>query len=287
MSGLSLLEKYLYNVNLTPLSKSELIEIISTNFPKLAIISPRIVDIFLLFAGGFHEFDDGMSNGIKEQNINCGRMVSTRDLLKLCDRSCPTFQATSIECAELVFQNCIDLFCSHLPAGTFKTNMTINTGSYLGIIETRCVYFSNEYRPSVRLNSDEIIFNRAKLDRRKKLKNSGEQMPTFSFTRVASCILERIAVGVLHNEPILLVGETGVGKTSSVQYLAYQTNHKLVVINMNNQSDVADLIGGFKPVDMSFVISPLRIEFEKLFLRTFDVMKNEKFLGHVSETFKR
>lgn len=45
--------------------------------------------------------------------------------------------------------------------------------------------------------------------------------------------------------------QTGVGKTSSVQYLAYQTNHKLVVVNMNNQSDVSDLIGGFKPVDIS------------------------------------
>ncbi len=61
-------------------------------------------------------------------------------------------------------------------------------------------------------------------------------VPTFSFTRIASCILERIAVAIEQNEPILLVGETGVGKTSSIQFLDNQTNHKLVVVNMNNQS---------------------------------------------------
>ena len=35
-------------------------------------------------------------------------------------------------------------------------------------------------------------------------------------------LLERVAVSVSNNEPVLLVGETGVGKTSSVQYLAQQ-----------------------------------------------------------------
>ena len=35
-------------------------------------------------------------------------------------------------------------------------------------------------------------------------------------------LLERVAVAVSRNEPVLLVGETGTGKTSSVQYLAHQ-----------------------------------------------------------------
>jgi midasin len=46
-------------------------------------------------------------------------------------------------------------------------------------------------------------------------------------------------------EPVLLVGETGTGKTSAVQYLADKTGHHLVVINMNQQSDSADLLGGY------------------------------------------
>ena len=44
----------------------------------------------------------------------------------------------------------------------------------------------------------------------------------FSYTRQSSVLLERVAVCVRNQEPVLLVGETGTGKTSSVQYLAEQ-----------------------------------------------------------------
>ena len=66
----------------------------------------------------------------------------------------------------------------------------------------------------------------------------------FAFTRQAVSLLERIAMCVQNSEPILLVGETGTGKTSSVQYLSQQLGHDLKVINMNQQSDSADLLGG-------------------------------------------
>ena len=45
---------------------------------------------------------------------------------------------------------------------------------------------------------------------------------TFSFTRMSSALLEKVSVCVMNSEPVLLVGETGTGKTSSVQYLAQQ-----------------------------------------------------------------
>lgn len=111
--------------------------------------------------------------------------------------------------------------------------------------------------------------------------------PVFSFTRIASCLLERIAICVEQNEPALLIGETGVGKTSSVQYLAQQLSRRLVVVNLNNQSDVSDLIGGYKPVDLKCIIGPLRVEFEKLFRQTFNVEKNEKFLSNIAICFNK
>ena len=48
----------------------------------------------------------------------------------------------------------------------------------------------------------------------------------FAFTRQAVSLLERVAVCVARNEPVLLVGETGTGKTSSVQYLAAQMGER-------------------------------------------------------------
>lgn len=43
---------------------------------------------------------------------------------------------------------------------------------------------------------------------------------TFAATRPSSVLLEQLAVCVTKGEPVLLVGETGTGKTSTVQYLA-------------------------------------------------------------------
>ena len=57
---------------------------------------------------------------------------------------------------------------------------------------------------------------------------------TFSFTGMTSCKLDRLAVCVAQSAPILLVKESGVGKTSSVQYLAQKKGHTFIVVNMNN-----------------------------------------------------
>lgn len=87
------------------------------------------------------------------------------------------------------------------------------------------------------------------------------------------------------NEPVLLVGETGVGKTTSVQFLAEKTGRKLRVVNMNQQSDSADLLGGFKPVSLKRSLHKLRETFTQLFCDTFSSSNNAKFLGHLDTCF--
>ena len=49
---------------------------------------------------------------------------------------------------------------------------------------------------------------------------------------------------IKNKEPVLLVGETGVGKTSAIQFLAEKTGHQLVAVNLNQQTESCDLIGG-------------------------------------------
>lgn len=67
----------------------------------------------------------------------------------------------------------------------------------------------------------------------------------FALTRMACTLIERLAIAVQHKEPVILVGETGTGKTSVIQRLAYLTGRKLKVINLNQQSDSVDLLGGY------------------------------------------
>ena len=87
---------------------------------------------------------------------------------------------------------------------------------------------------------------------------------------------------IKNKEPALLVGETGVGKTSAIQFLAEKTGHKLVAVNLNQQTESCDLIGGIKPVNVEHYVNPVYIEFLTLFERTFDSSKNVKFMGHLS-----
>ena len=43
-------------------------------------------------------------------------------------------------------------------------------------------------------------------------------------------MMERLAQAVAHNEPVLLIGETGTGKTRTIQNLSTSCNAKLHVI---------------------------------------------------------
>ena len=52
----------------------------------------------------------------------------------------------------------------------------------------------------------------------------------FALTRETLYLLEKLCVCVCRNEPTLLVGETGCGKTSTVQYLAQQTGILFIVL---------------------------------------------------------
>lgn len=54
-------------------------------------------------------------------------------------------------------------------------------------------------------------------------------MSSFAFTRQSSSLLEKIGMSINHQEPVLLVGETGTGKTSIVQYLAQQTGEFIIL----------------------------------------------------------
>jgi midasin len=64
-------------------------------------------------------------------------------------------------------------------------------------------------------------------------------------------MLQLVAVALQQNEPLLLVGETGTGKTTMVQQLAQATGMELVVLNLSQQTDSSDLLGGFRPVEVT------------------------------------
>ncbi|KAL6259527.1 hypothetical protein P5V15_009444 [Pogonomyrmex californicus] len=149
-------------------------------------------------------------------------------------------------------------------------------------------YFCNVYKPIIKPLPEFLRAGRVELIRKKEqYAKINVKKINFSFTRPSACLLERIATCVMQKEPVLLVGETGTGKTSAIQYLASNTGHKLIIINMNQQSESADLLGGYKPVDLKFLISPIRKEFEILFRSHFVIEPNKKFLERLAEHYEQ
>ncbi|EAX95447.1 hypothetical protein TVAG_243360 [Trichomonas vaginalis G3] len=107
--------------------------------------------------------------------------------------------------------------------------------------------------------------------------------PSFAYTFTALHNMESVARALSMREPVLLVGETGTGKTTLVQFIASSVGAKFTVINMHHQSDTLDIIGGFKPVDLDKLMSPFFSRFMKVFSKTFDAAKNAQSLNLIDQ----
>ena len=86
---------------------------------------------------------------------------------------------------------------------------------------------------------------------------------------------------------MLLVGETGTGKTALVQQMATLVGAPLVVVNLSNQSESADFLGGFRPAGARHLCLPLLPKFTAAFERTFPSAANAEFLQRVQRYAER
>ena len=62
-------------------------------------------------------------------------------------------------------------------------------------------------------------------------------------------LLQKIAKGVVLDQPTMLEGEAAVGKSYTIEYLAALTNNEVFRMSLNGQTDTTDLIGKWVPKD--------------------------------------
>lgn len=95
----------------------------------------------------------------------------------------------------------------------------------------RMEYFLQSYKPSIDIGTSEFSVGRIRIQRISKEFNQIEKRKKkFAFTRHALLLMEKIAACIYFSEPVLLVGDTGVGKTSVIQYFADQIGQQLLVL---------------------------------------------------------
>ncbi|KAF9140977.1 AAA ATPase midasin [Mortierella sp. GBA39] len=288
-------------VQVNSLSHEELSQIIHERFQDLGdqVLPNLIMTVFQSIAATFASPEFSTSQSM------VSRTISPRDLMKWCTRIDTLIKAKGgymalgnlisskrgVDPAILqdLFSEAVDCFCSMIAEYDVWEKVLIRLGAALTIPEQMVRHFINTYTPELDdRNPDRITIGRVTLPiltveqggSRKKNKRSD-----FAKTAHAAKLMERIAVSVHLNEPVLLVGETGTGKTTVVQHLASLLNHNLTVINLSQQSDSSDLLGGFKPVDVKVLAVPLKNMFDDLFCRTFSRKKNQQFINLVDKYY--
>ena len=85
------------------------------------------------------------------------------------------------------------------------------------------------------ISKESCFFGRVSLLRSKQIDESIDDNTSnkFVYTGITLRVLEQISQAISQNESLLLVGETGTGKTTAVQEIAKLIRKKLHVFNMN------------------------------------------------------
>ncbi|XP_066110370.1 midasin isoform X3 [Saccopteryx bilineata] len=301
-SHATLLDKYWTKIHLDNMDKTELNEVLRNRYPSLLAAADHLLDIYLQLTGEKHHSlgdegsvggeqapQEGSEAGRENKRLSLeGRELSLRDLLNWCNRIAHSFDSLSSSASLNIFQEALDCFTAMLSKNTSKLKMAEVIGSKLNISKKKAEFFCQLYKPEVVINELDVQVGRVRLLRKQsEAVYLQRERLTFAATRPSSVLIEQLAVCISKGEPVLLVGETGTGKTSTVQYLAHITGHRLRVVNMNQQSDTADLLGGYKPVDHKLIWLPLREAFEELFAQTFSKKQNFTFLGHIQTCYRQ
>lgn len=277
-------------------SNEELADIMRTRFPILDAYVPDISRVY-----------GSLSNRNRNSNVdskvifNLGRPLGPQDLFRWCKRLEDFLLAAGVQFSyepisetlhDMIFVEAVDCFAGLFPDGSTKSAIAGIIAQELRISAERAHYCLEARRPEYAVNDSTIRIGRIALS--KKTANLGSKFPNklaktapFARTTYVLRVLESIAVAVKMAEPCLLVGETGTGKTTMIQQLADSLGYKLTVVNLSQQSEAGDLLGGYKPLNTRSLALPMKEEFDDLFEKTFSTKRNRQYIEMIGKAVSK
>ena len=277
-------------------SQTEVEQIINQKFPRLSGKTSRAVTKLwqdtCVAANDFPSLGRGI--GIRELerfSARINRLVPTSsdgmeigDVEEDASLSCVF---THVNLREEIFLYARDVFFG---AGTptasarqFAEQAASIAGQHLGLSRERQIAALFSRTPEFDIERDVNGRNIAvRVDRTRLVANSGTEIlqthsRTFAMHKPAVRLMGRLATSISLGEPILLTGETGTGKTSAVTHLATILRKPLISLNLSQQTESSDILGGFKPIDARVPGMKLYQTFMRLFGATLSSKKNPKF----------
>lgn len=277
---------HMSNVKIPP--PVELEQIIVGSFPLLRKYTPMIMSVYKRICNPFSAL-----SMIHAGRSTVERPVTPRDVLKWCRRLQETLVASGCKTGDepinetardWMFMDAIDCFCGSLSKPEAKAVLASSIAEEMHLSKQLTEHYLKAYVPQIEENQNSFKVGRVMLTRRKFSNRVVKSKKPFASTSHSKRLLEQISMAIKLREPVLLVGETGIGKTTVIQQLAESLGHKLVAVNLSQQSEVGDLLGGFKPVNARSLAVPLKEEFEDLFASTgISASKNQKYLDQIGK----
>jgi midasin len=295
------------------LSLQEVQRILCAQFPSiLPGLIEKLLSVYVYINGEPTTATSGKRQGAaltRVQRFGSGKKFNLREMLKAAGRiqaNCGEFNHASGFMTDLqkrtALQEVVDVFAGSIRTRSVYEEVVQVLGGIWGVSEAEVsAYFLNTAGDDVATQQAASAVQRAEglvrigratiVTRPSKSGLSAGDLPAqreqnFAMTKYSLRLLERVAVCVSRNEPVLLVGETGTGKTTSVQELADILGKKLTVQNLSLSTDVSDLLGGYRPVTMKQLFLPMYETFVRLFNDTLSSSQNTEFLQIVAKFYQ-
>lgn len=270
------------NVEVEELQSSELESLLSTLCP---ILQPRISSFLSV-----HRQVQQLFEQTKFRSSRV-RPPDLRDLLKWCRRSQSRLKAAGLETGaepvdegvlEDIFRDAVTCYADHIPRHELHVAVATCIAGEMQVPIQQMRHCLYDRLPTLKEEGRRIRVGRATYPIINSQVNgmmgsSNQTKSAFALTRGTLKTIEEIATAVQYAEPTLLVGETGVGKTTVIQHVATLVGQRLSVFNLSQQSEGGDLLGGFKPITTRSLAIPMSETFDLLFDHTFSLRKNIDF----------
>ncbi|CAI4227621.1 unnamed protein product [Auanema sp. JU1783] len=258
----NVLEGVPVRVFLNSLTEKELRRLIIDSYPRCAHLAKTLVSVFLAVQA-------------VPAHAN-SRYLTSVDLLRACARL--SSNTVDLSSNMEIFVEIVDCWCLSDPSKRSRI-LCEEVATCLNITGDQLSFHLLARQPSLSHDDYQVKIGRAVLPKVPSLKVV--QKHRLGHTRDVLQLMERISVCVRYSEPVLLVGETGVGKTSVVQALASSLHIPLKVVNVSPTSDSDELIEGYKPTTLAYILEPFTKFYYDVFTSSYDKNKNEKFLSNL------
>ena len=71
-------------------------------------------------------------------------------------------------------------------------------------------------------------------------------------------LLNSLSICIENSFPMIITGDTGVGKKEIIRQLAYLTNNKVVEVDLNSSIDTTELLGNFDKINLNYHIKSIK-----------------------------